>query len=203
MWTLTFKNPPDIPHTTNLSGTVAFWLFGCLTIVLASQIDSHLQRRLGTNHARRNRTRHRAHGIRLVRPQVSERRGQLSGPQSWTTRTTPRTLPSMSPGPSQCSEPLYTSSSLQSPFSASVDRMPGEGMNAATERERFLQGDNAGCTDQGTPCRQDATASPREGFTRRVPSFERRRPVGTRRKARYRRPYVLDWLEGDRAYCYV
>lgn len=84
-----------------------------------------------------------------------------------------------------------------------MDRMPGERMNAAMKRERILQGNDLGRTGQGTPCRQDGTAGPREGFTRRVPSFERRRPVGRSREARYTRPYLLDWMDGERAYCYL
>lgn len=203
MWTLTFGNPTDIPHTTSLSGTVVFWLFGCLTIIVASRIDSYLERRRARNHARRNRMRQRTLGARLLGPHIPERGGAVYSPQLWwPSSITPRTSPPMSPGTPPFPDGLWTSSGLQTPLSDSPDRMPGDGMNAAEERERLLVGNNPGYTSQVTQRRQDRTASPRGSFNRRVPSLERRRPAERSRKARYTRPYLLDWLDEERAYLY-
>ena len=207
MWSFTFGNPKDTSHTTNLSDTVVFWLFGCVTIVIASRINLYLERRLIRKRIRRNRMRRRALGRRFLGPQIPEPRALMCHSQPWCARTmTPRTSPLISSGtsPSPCAP--SGSPGLQTSSPGSPDRISGstgcDRVHITETPRQFVYGHDPVPASQDTRHLRAGTSQPIEGSGPRDRSIERRRPAKRVRNARYNRSYVLDWLEKARAYTY-
>ena len=190
--------PVEIPSTTSLSGTAVFWLLGCMTIVVASRIDSFLERRRARIQAERDLKRRRDIENCLLVSKLSQRRGRGYGPSWWRLRSqsAPTTPSSSTPWPLSGLQTSLPSSPGWTSGSTCYDMM-----NAADIREWLWSGMYPAYENQDTESRQGGTAKSK-GLNSRVRSKEWRRPMKSRRETRYTRPYIMDWLDEQRAYLY-
>ncbi|KAL8770656.1 MAG: hypothetical protein Q9209_003724 [Squamulea sp. 1 TL-2023] len=168
----------EVQNTSTVSGTIVFWLSGCVTIVVASQIGSYLERRLARIHARRNLMRRRAFERRHPAshdPDIGGH-GDDPPPPGWPwprPQALPTTCPADSPWPSSG---LLTSTSGSPEW---LSNSMGNGRMEGADPES-----NPVYAGRATEHRQAEAATPREGPDRKVESVERQRPVKRGRKAR-------------------
>lgn len=191
----------------DLSDTVVFWLFGCVTIVVASRINLYLERRWIRKRIRRNRMRRRALGRRFLGPQIPEPRDLMYHSQPrWAQTITPGTSPPISSGTSPCPQASSGSPGLQTASPGSPNQIANstscDRVHVAEIPRHLLYGHDPVHASQDTGHPRAGTSQPIEGSGPGDRSIERRRPAKRVRNARYNRPYVLDWLEKARAYTY-
>lgn len=176
------------------SDTAIFWSVGCLTILLALRFDSYLERR-------------RAQNYPILQPEP----GYNLFP---TPVPTPSPMPPPPPPPPPPPRPQTTIFPHTRPRMSTIPKLSpdyGDGMtgyhyvdrpNLLERRARLYERTGPLSKSQQAKRRRIRTMKQKQRPDRKAQNHG---PCGSSNgdcEARYARSYLLDWLDGDRAYLY-